>query len=166
MRYILTAVIPRASVRLSDVPPILLHNTFLEKINSKQDGKKPNYDPWWKTRRSKKWDALCRGGKNEAWLKLLWKNSSNSVGFCNSMLCPPSEHQLNTAPLAVTSIRDIAPHSGFCYLEICRGIFPQEDSTDIFDQQVCCYLIYRVSTWDLPFIFIRYCEVLSWKMLN
>lgn len=45
MRYILTAVIPRASVRLSDVPPILLHNTFLEKINSKQDGKKPNYDP-------------------------------------------------------------------------------------------------------------------------
>lgn len=42
MRYILTVVIPRASVRLFNAPPILLHDTFLEKVSSKQHGKNPN----------------------------------------------------------------------------------------------------------------------------
>lgn len=42
MRYILTVVIPRASVRLFNAPPILLHDTFLEKVSSKQHGKNSN----------------------------------------------------------------------------------------------------------------------------
>lgn len=42
MRYILTVIIPRASVRLFNAPPILLHDTFLEKVSSEQHGKNPN----------------------------------------------------------------------------------------------------------------------------
>ncbi|XP_031408850.1 uncharacterized protein LOC109367034 isoform X3 [Meleagris gallopavo] len=47
MRYILTVVIPRASVRLFNAPPILLHDTFLEKgegtvlVNKDEEGAAP-----------------------------------------------------------------------------------------------------------------------------
>lgn len=131
--YILSQqFIPRASVRLSIIPPILLFNTFFEEMSSKQDRKNPEYDPWRKNKRVKKdW----RSGTLQRWQEpgLVQPPAEKQLSFSgfpyDSMLCPtsrtPSQHPPHWLSRP-SEIRHLA--AGSCYLEVCGGVFPQEDS--------------------------------------
>lgn len=92
--YIFTAVIPRASVILFSIVPILLYNTTFEETSSKQNKRNPNYHPWWKARRE----------------KIIGRKSGTLQGWQEpDLVQPPAEKQLYFLDVLSPHIRSTPP---------------------------------------------------------
>lgn len=124
--YIFTAVIPRASVRLFGIFPVLLYHTAFEETSSKQNKRNPNYHPWWKARKEKMIGR--KSGTLQAWQEsdLVQPPTEKQLQYCWSPLNVLSPHIRSTPPsLTPAFIGDKAPCSRVLIsLAVQRSISP------------------------------------------